>query len=514
MADVTFPTPGGPAPGPSNPGSSNPGAPGWSRGLGTRARAYLSDAVLRLDLLSLFSLWFALNIVFANIYVLAYQRDNPIAVWPTIFTTCAAFVLAANPWSMRLLFGVALIRFAQYVFVAPVSSNSFTLAAFMAGSVLVGLTFLLLRDGWRAGVDREAAVESFAPMARALLIGMYFFGIFHKINTDFLDVRVSCAVDLYAAIARPFGLAQWEFGRHAAIWTTFVVEGAALLALLSKRWKFWGFVIGVPFHIAIGLSGYAFYMDFSTAVLAIYALFLPPEYFRRLNAFFGMTHGAWPKWGRFFGRWALILTPVGLYALLTAIRVIRGHTWMYLPPVMILFAVISVAFYVSVLVFYPKEGWAARGTDLSRPSYRFAHWLLLLVPGLYFLNGFSPYLGFKTESSVAMYSNLHTEGGVTNHLMFPSPPYLFGYQRDLATIVSTDIPALTSFAGSSIQLVEYEVHRAAALNPGGSVTYTMNGRTFTGVPRAQNQYLKTHPAFRQLLTFKPVDWSRPKVCTH
>ncbi len=43
-------------------------------------------------------------------------------------------------------------------------------------------------------------------VARALLAIMYFYGIFHKINTDFLDPRVSCAVALYMPLADGFGL--------------------------------------------------------------------------------------------------------------------------------------------------------------------------------------------------------------------------------------------------------------------------------------------------------------------
>ena len=40
-----------------------------------------------------------------------------------------------------------------------------------------------------------------------------------------------------------------------------------------------------------------------------------------------------------------------------------------------------------------------------------------------------------------MFSNLHTEGGQTNHLLFSSPPYLFDYQQDVVQIIATSSPA-------------------------------------------------------------------------
>ena len=61
-------------------------------------------------------------------------------------------------------------------------------------------------------------------------------------------------------------------------------------------------------------------------------------------------------------------------------------------------------------------------------------------PLVLFLSCLSPYIGLKTESSIAMFSNLHTEGGLTNHLLFDKPPYLFDYQKDVVEIVGNVEP--------------------------------------------------------------------------
>jgi NADH:ubiquinone oxidoreductase subunit 6 (subunit J) len=57
---------------------------------------------------------------------------------------------------------------------------------------------------------------------------------------------------------------------------------------------------------------------------------------------------------------------------------------------------------------------------------------LLLIPALLFANGLMPYLGLKTETSFAMYSNLRTEGGYSNHWLMPASLQVWDYQRDLS----------------------------------------------------------------------------------
>ena len=77
--------------------------------------------------------------------------------------------------------------------------------------------------------------ERMRVVARALLAVMYFYGIFHKINTDFFDPTVSCAVALYDPLASGFGLAGNPIGHQVAIWSTFIIETITIVALYWKR---------------------------------------------------------------------------------------------------------------------------------------------------------------------------------------------------------------------------------------------------------------------------------------
>jgi len=56
-----------------------------------------------------------------------------------------------------------------------------------------------------------------------------------------------------------------------------------------------------------------------------------------------------------------------------------------------------------------------------------------------FVVGMLPFLGLRTYTSLAMFSNLRTEGGANNHFIFGRGLDLFGYQSDIAEILRSDI---------------------------------------------------------------------------
>jgi len=67
--------------------------------------------------------------------------------------------------------------------------------------------------------------------------------------------------------------------------------------------------------------------------------------------------------------------------------------------------------------------------------------LLLLT----LLNGLGPYLGYKTAATWAMFSNLHVEGGWTNHWLVPASWQLCGMAADLVTVVQSDVELIRDY---------------------------------------------------------------------
>ena len=54
------------------------------------------------------------------------------------------------------------------------------------------------------------------------------------------------------------------------------------------------------------------------------------------------------------------------------------------------------------------------------------------------LNGLSPYLGLKTESSISMYSNLYVEGRTTNHFFHGVLPGFWNYSDEVITVIDSN----------------------------------------------------------------------------
>src|SRR5690606_9307567 len=96
------------------------------------------------------------------------------------------------------------------------------------------------------------------------------------INSDFLDPEVSCAVVLWRKMPAALSWLDVPAMHYTAIYGTFVVEGAILLALLVPRWRHFGIIGGIVFHGLLAFSSYKLYSPFSTLSIALHTLFVAP----------------------------------------------------------------------------------------------------------------------------------------------------------------------------------------------------------------------------------------------
>ncbi len=424
-----------------------------------------------------------------------------------------ATILIMNPGRTRLLGVVALLMITQYVWRLPVSSNNQTIALFMNVAILAVIVSEIVRSRGLAR-DRDLAFERLRVVARALLATMYFYGVFHKINSDFLDPRVSCATALYVPLTAPFGLDQNLFGIYGAITATFVIETIAIVCLYWRRFFWVGLVLSLPFHFMIPISGYSWYMDFSSLVFALYMLSVPRE------------------------------VAAGLYS--TGVSLVRRTPWLRAGPsavmaLALVFALAAAAVLAASTTLFPGRSlgllwhsiwlviWTlfagvamvliTRAAVLAlpyrdEPARARQPWWIYAIPTVLFVSCLSPYLGLKTESSIAMFSNLHTEGGQSNHLLLPQPPYLFGYQERVARIVDSSSPKLRDMANANLALVEHDIAIRLSADPDLWISYVVDGKRYEKVTAATFDGRWPNLLERKLLDFKPVDFTRPKVCTH
>ena len=425
----------------------------------------------------------------------------------------AACTLIVRPRLTNLLYVLAGLMVVRYGLLLPVASNNKTITVFMNAAILV-CALQATWTGLRDAQLRDVLYERMRVVARALLAVMYFYGIFHKINADFLDPRVSCAVALYDPLVRGFGLAGNPIGHQVAIWSTFIVETITITALYWKRFFAIGLIFGLIFHFIIPISTYSWYMDFSSLVLALYMLSIPREV---STAFFERVAGIFRASRARFGS-AGVLLPFAIVAAIAvlvvgfvALRAERvGQLFQLYNSIWVLFWAVYGGIAMVLLTAVALDYLPWRGSSGPRqPLWLYAFPLVL------FLSCLSPYVGLKTESSIAMFSNLHTEAGETNHLLFTTPPYLFDYQRDVVKIIDASSPPLQRVATGRDGLVWHGLQQYLRENPQEWVTFRRDGVLYERATAASIAHLpQPNWLERKLLIFKTVDFDRPKVCTH
>lgn len=434
--------------------------------------------------------------------------------WPSSdLMTLALVVMSAIGILLPRFFVITVLNSAfftlHYLKSSPIGSNNEATAFFVSIVILAG-TFAACLRTLRGGSTtfREYVFETIAGPGRYILAIMYFYGIYHKINAGFLDPDVSCAVVLYRPLAHDLGLEDWALGHYAAIYGTFVVEAVAMILLFSPRYKKIGILFGIPFHIAIGWTGYAYYKDFSTIVLSLYAMFLARETFDAGTAAAGRWFGSVNR-AATFGR-IVLFSVFGAYLVSIGALVDpawlnpthEGFTWF--------FTIYSLAFYIFAIAFVPLK----RDAPLFDLSFKPA-WLAI-VPIAFFLNGASPYLGLKTDSAIAMYSNLYTEGNETNHLIHGQLPFAFDYQNDIIVPLSSSSESFDASAGvgTGRGMVRYEFDKILSHYPSVDVDFLQNGEQRSLGSDWVNTYEATPALLRRYFIFRPIEFDRPHICTH
>lgn len=437
------------------------------------------------------------------IYLFSYAAPD----YPTTYLMGAAglalvlFPLARLPFV--ILIGALAV---DSILQAPVLSNHTMLKNFLLLAILAaGIETLVRRESWAFFIQR------FAPAGRWLLVGMYFYGVFHKINAGFLDPEVSCATALWREMPFPESIRENVFLHVTGIWATFIVEGAIVALLLFRATRHLGIFLGIAFHSLLAISGYAFYPTFSTLTIALHCLFLPAWSHLRLAESPRVMHALnrlRSPGGLIVG--STVAAAIAIYAALgMLLSAALGWLLVILP-----FALLVLRFGREA-VHGPELPAGLRvvpsGVLALRPPW------VPLIAALFFFNGAAPYLGLKTAQSFNMFANLRLEGGVSNHLLMDSPGP-FGYLDPLVEITeSRGIPYFSYVQNNDLRLVYYEfLNRVERAGPESRVSYRMNGQEYIDHNRhdMQPEFERIlHPRwFRAWFHFTPVDLTMPKPC--
>lgn len=364
-----------------------------------------------------------------------------IYLWSTAFCILGLFFTR----SRYVVIGALWLHVAAVWHAMPVTDNHWWMSAFVSCTLLLGLLYASARNGWRNGRIEEGELDPIIPAVRWIIILLYFFAVFHKLNSDFFDPNRTCAVHFFERGARE--LPYWPFAnrpglstRYILIGATLLLEGAPALFLSFRRTWYLGILFGATFHLTTGL----FMRHFPSIMLCLYFAFVPKELscqilatidqsIRKLSRnVFGLIPVLqaqalfWTFWSfqihfhrRYFNRrggWSDFFYDY--------------HTMLYC-----WFLVMAACAVALVWLFFRFKGWR-----YSEKPWLVTRWhLLYALPFLFFLNGASPYLGFNKHPTMAMWSNLFVEGGHSNHWIVPAGAFtVFPYTDDLVTIHDTN----------------------------------------------------------------------------
>ena len=360
---------------------------------------------------------------------------------------------------------------------------------------------------------REQFFERMAPVLCVMYVIVYACAFLSKLNYDFFNPAISCGTMLYRDLLKvvpqlPTGEAVDLF----VIWSTVLIEAVMPLCFLFRRtWKY-SLLIGMPFHLILGLAGHR---AFSIQAFAIYFLFVSP-------AFTAVVNEQRQRLGKLIGRWwspmrmgilagALALMAIeiiGPAALreMVFFRYNRMLLWL-------LWSCLVMAIFIAAI--YRGRGMASAPL---LPQYRLG--FLWVMPMLVALNGMTQYLGIKTEHSFTMFSNLRTENGMNNHLFMPSWLKLTNLDGDVVEIIASDRPDFQFYRDHGLLLTYFEFKRVTSELPGDfQVEYLHHGERRHLIVKngASNQPELTQAPplwLAKLLRFRPISKSPCSECFH
>lgn len=432
---------------------------------------------------------------------------NP-AVTPLVFLSIAtAFIAACYPnrtWAvMTMCVGQLTAILLRFPFVA----DHLVMELFLNLSIFASfLCVAISKRSLQVSVDEMFAI--FSPVGRWLLMIMYFYGTFHKFNPGFMSMESSCAVPFIGGFPVLRDLLGPGWVEYAAIYGTLILESIAMFLLLSARSKYWGMLLGMSFHFIIGISGYGTLAHFSAFALALHSLFLPSQFGARIY-----SEPLVPDFLKNTLNFRVATVSLIVLQVALAIHLALTKSGFLVNSLFAMFGV-SLMFLVFKYGQIRKEDAPYK---LRSPVFA-----LNLLPVWFFLHCMSPYVGLGTGGTMAMFSGLRTEGGISNHYIIREPIRLFHYQDQLVYFERASNPSLQELAdtGQAAVMFDFQRHimyRERLVLP---ITLKVDDRVYElNTPDDVNSFAQrffTEQSWleRKYMSFRVVDDPRPQQCRH
>ena len=402
----------------------------------------------------------------------------------------SAWVLL-RPFSFRAILALILLQMIDVLRRLPFLFDNWWLVFFVDSAFLLVLVCSTISSR-RFPPSGDDFFKKLAPIIRVEVLLFYLFPFFAKLNVDFLTPEFSCATFHYLQLSKIIPFLPTAMGA-TAVCLALLVEGAIPLLLVFPKARLAGIVLAAFFHFMMGINRFD-----NNILYGFSALFIA------LLSFF------WPfnlGWRQYSLQRALTLLFLGLALFIS----IKGTTAFGIQLALWLWWFYGLSFLSLLLWFLTRRS----GRNLVWPGrqsfFGFRPFPYVLLPLAIFLNGLSPYIGSKTVGSFTFHSNLQTEAGVSNHLIFPSSFQFLNFQKDLVRIVGSSDPVLQRQAERK-NLWPYfslRVYLHEAIRRGGKkieIRYVRGGQERRVENAGADPEFLTPPPFllRKLLFFRAV----------
>jgi hypothetical protein len=281
-----------------------------------------------------------------------------------------------------------------------------------------------------------------------------------------------------------------------------------MFLLLSARSKYFGMLLGMSFHFIIGISGYGTLAHFSAFALALHTLFVPSGFGQRI-----FNEPLVPEFLKSPTRFRVATIVLIVLQVIFAVHLANTRDGILVNT---LFGVFG--FLLLLLVF--KYGQMRR----DDAPYRLKSPLtaLNLLPVWFFLHCTSPYIGLGTGGTMAMFSGLRTEGGISNHYIIRKPIRLFPYQDTIVYVEAATNPSMQKLADGGQGAVLFDLQRHVTYRERLALPITLNvhgTRYRLQTPDefaafANEHFTEQSWLERKYMSFRVVDDPHPKQCRH
>lgn len=460
---------------------------------------------------------FSMAWAIAALFHMANHRSYTLSLAYFLLTISAILVLV-KPSSIGRLTIFILLQIFQVLTTLASVSNHWLFTAFVNLTIIQAILYLAIKNKSFA-INKEDLLKTFAPVVRIELIILYFYVVFHKLNADFFAPAVSCATEfLVAQDSTGFAAKNIDLLSFNA-YLTIIIEAIIPVFLCFKKTRNAGLLIGLLFHCIVAYNPKNGFYDFSSMIFGTYILFTSQEFTDQVyRGYTGLV-----SWKNKFKKSVSAFTLQRLVVILAGVAVVFSLLMLLILTLNtknffreVFWSAYNFSFIGIFLIAMSKTN--SNKVTIAINPFKLPTWSFLLFPLIVFINGLSPYLGLKTENSFAMFSNLRTEGGKTNHYIVPASTQVFDYQKDLVQLVSSSDDYLQELAGRNQLMVYFSFKSYVRVKKPERIEYLRNGKQHVfdlKDPSTHEGLLTPAPVLlRKLLRFRTFSKYDPQPCNH